>query len=80
MKKLVLVLIIGLMTACGIDEIDEAHYETAFIFKKLDIEFDEIKCVQNSSRKINWNCVISKKDEIIGTSECHYQGCSISLR
>ncbi len=33
MKKLVLVLIIGLMTACGIDEIDEAHYETAFISK-----------------------------------------------
>lgn len=80
MKKLTLALIIGLMTACGIDEIDKAHYETAFTFKKLDIQFDEIKCAQNSSGKINWNCVISKKDEIIGTSECHYQGCSISLR
>ena len=58
MKKLAL--IIGLISACGID--------------------DEVRCVQNSSGTTNFNCVILKKDEIIGTSECHYHYCSISLR
>ena len=80
MKKLALALLIGLISACGIDEIDTARYETFFILKKLNIEKDEVTCIQNSSGTPNFNCIIHKKDEIIGTSECHYHYCSISLR
>ena len=38
MKKLGLSILLILMTACGIDELDEALYETFFILKKLTIE------------------------------------------
>ena len=68
------------MSACGIDEVNKAHYETAFILKKLNIEFNEIKCVQNSSEKLFYNCIIIKKEEVIGTSSCNYHNCSISLK
>lgn len=80
MKKLGLSILLILMTACGIDELDEARYETFFILKKLTIENDEVTCVKNSSGTSNFNCIIHKKEEVIGTSECHYHYCSISLR
>lgn len=80
------VMICGLLISCnnGINgPLAMAHYETVFVLKKLNIEFNEVECLEGNGSSVY--CTINKRNlfnskNIIGISNCKYYDCIINLK